>query len=554
MAFDPSLNGMSATTEKTETVTRWAIGALFALITAIALTHAGNWDEYHFLRLVHEYLGDHPLKPMQTFHVHLFGWLAALPGTEFTQIVAGRLVMMAMLALTCLSIFRITRDMTDAPSARLATLAFLASGFVLGHGASFRADPLAAGLLMAALALMMTTRMRMPQIAVTALCCALALLVTIKAALFFPAFLAALLYRGQAEAALRRKLLACGLALALAAGLFVWHRAGLTIPDGGDAAGAAKGAFQKTLLSTELLPRRDTIALWAVMSLPLLAMALWGLLAPAQQRGVKFVALLMGAQIAILLVYRNAFPYFFPYIVPPLAGLVALGAQSLGPVARKILVAGMVLIATAQTALILQERPDAQRATLGEVHDLFSDPTATLSGSDLVASFPNAGFFMSTWGMESYRAAGEPRLAPAIREHAPKVVIADRWPLHDALTATEAQLTFLTTGLLPEDIAALRAAYVHYAGQIWVPGRDVIATGAAQEISLPIPGLYRLETSEPVTLDGTSLKTGDVIDVTDQPIVLIAQAGTKLRLISAVAKATPPVLPETPLYYAFWSR
>jgi hypothetical protein len=55
-----------------------AAGALLAQ-GLIACFHKINWDEFYFLARILEFRRGELSNPMQTFHVHLFGWLAMLP-------------------------------------------------------------------------------------------------------------------------------------------------------------------------------------------------------------------------------------------------------------------------------------------------------------------------------------------------------------------------------------------------------------------------------------------------------------------------------------------
>ena len=137
----------------------------FTVLVAAAWMRSVNWDEFFFLSHVHAHLDGRLDRPMQTGYVHAFGWLAWIPGQEMGQIFAARLVMTARLGITCFSIYRVSDAMAGPRAAGVAVVAFLTSGFVLAHGASFRAEPIAASLLMTATAIVMTTRMAAFQIA-----------------------------------------------------------------------------------------------------------------------------------------------------------------------------------------------------------------------------------------------------------------------------------------------------------------------------------------------------------------------------------------------------
>ncbi|MEM1088619.1 MAG: hypothetical protein AAGH90_12910, partial [Pseudomonadota bacterium] len=114
-------------------VVRGAILLGFALLVVLSWTRNVNWDEFYFLSRIHEHLAGRLETPMQTFHVHLFGWLAHIPGTEMIQIFVARLCMTGLFAWTAWSIHRIATQLGDRRTADIAVLAFLTSGFALAH-------------------------------------------------------------------------------------------------------------------------------------------------------------------------------------------------------------------------------------------------------------------------------------------------------------------------------------------------------------------------------------------------------------------------------------
>lgn len=521
---------------------RAGIVVAFALLLVLSYTHNVNWDEFYFLSHVHAFLDGRLDRPMQTFFVHGFTWLTAVPGHEMEQIFAARLVMVGCLALTTYSVHRIARHVTDARFADIAALGFLTSGFVLAHGASFRADPIAAALLSSAIALLLTTRLSVWQMGAAALLSALAMLVTIKSALYLPAFLAVLIWRADDRAAALRILATGLLAIALCGVLYLWHASQIQTAQGKDTATNAKDALHTTLLRSGLLPRRQELIGWALFSLPQIVLAGIGLCAAGSARKT-FVLVLFAAPLLSVVIYRNAFVYFFPFATPLLMVAVAIGAQRLGSPRRLSQLVAVMLAAFAfQAVHTLPDRADNQRAVIAEVHRLFPNPVPYIDDSHMIASFPNPGFFMSGWGVAGYRAAGKPVFAKIIAQHRPPLLIADKTTLMQTMAPRQP-----TTGaapiLLPEDDAILRATYVHYAGPIWLAGGQVTLTGAPTRLSLPFPGTYRLSSETPVQIGSDTIPPGAAVEMGAAPVDITGPKGATATFIWNTG--VPPVAPDS---------
>ncbi|MEM9425128.1 MAG: hypothetical protein AAGA06_00355 [Pseudomonadota bacterium] len=532
-------------------VVRGAILVGFALLLVLSWTRNVNWDEFYFLSLVHDNLAGRLDTPMQTFHVHAFRWLAFVPGNEMMQIFVARLCMTGLFVWTAWSIHRIATQLSDRRTADIAVLGFLTSGFALAHGTSFRADPIAAACLMGALSMMMTGRMSLWQIIAVAVLSAFALLVTIKSALYLPAFLGALVWRSDRIAVAGRIVLAGLIALAIAAGLFALHVAALPAPPEASALDNASAAASKTLVQSGLFPRSETALLWAVLSLGPITLAVIGMLrAGSLRQGIMLVSFALPL-LASVIFYRNAFPYFFPYVVPPLMVVVAFGAMRVG---RGPLLAGLIALSLVsgiwQGIKALGENAELQRATIAEVHRLFPEPVHYIDHNAMISTFPRELFFMSSWGIEGYRSVGEPVMAAYLEKHAPPLLLANRWALHQAMTAPE--VTDLPYALLPEDQAVLRASYVHYSGAIWLAGLEMTLGSETTARALPIPGRYRLESPVALMIDGRRVSDGDIIEGSGL-VTISGPVGTDVRLIwHTEAVQDEGALPHGRLYARFW--
>lgn len=532
-------------------IIRGAVLVAFVAMAAMAWSRNINWDEFYFLSHVHAHLGGHLDRPLQTVFVHAFGWLAAIPGTEVDQIAAARLVMLVFFGGSCLALHRIAASLTDRASADIAVLAFVTSGFAIAHGGSFRADPMAAGLLMGALAFVMTTRMGLWQIAAVAVLCAFALLVTVKSALYLPVFIGALVWRWGDRGVVLRSLAAAVLALVLAGALFFFHAAGITPTEGARATENLSEAATVSLGGSGFLPRWPELSLWLMFSAGAVLLAAAGLRFAPSKRLIIVLALFAMPLISVV-IYRNAFPYFFPFAVPALMVAVALGTQaSRGGLIWKLALVLMLASGVIQTQRALSEDNTAQRATLAEVHRLFPEPVRYIDQNGMLSSFEREGFFMSTWGIATYRAAGKPVFAGLIARSAPPLLLANRAELLAALRPEQDDGAFL--GLLPEDAKVLRDTYVHLNGVIWVAGQEVTLADGFTTAHIPMPGSYRVESDATVIINGQSATPGDVLTLQAGPVQIAGPAGAKVRLIwntAGTASQTP--LPETGLYAGFW--
>ncbi|MDA8584998.1 hypothetical protein N9L47_01885 [Rhodobacteraceae bacterium] len=531
---------------------RMAIAAAFLALCVLSYTRNVNWDEFYFLSHVHAWLDGRLDRPMQTGFVHAFTWLGLVPGHEMEQIFAARVVMIGCLAATSFSIHRIAHHLTNERSANVAVLAFLCSGFVLAHGGSFRADPIAAALLTSAVAVAMTTRLALLHIVAVGALLALSFMVTIKSALYLPAFLGVMIWRMNDRAAVVRLCVAMVVASGLVVLFYTWHASGVTVADGNEASTNAKDAVKTGFLQDGLFPRQYVIRSWVLFSLPQLILAAIGFVSLGRSRLVLTLCL-FAAPVLSVAIYRNAFPYFFPFAAPLLMIAVAIGAQRIK--SPKVMVQlGILMIfgAILQLALIAPENSRSQRATIAEVHRLFDKPISYIDGFGIMSSFPKTAFFMSSWGVARYRAAGQPVFAGIIQNEQPPLLLAQRYALQNALMGeVESDTPF---DLLPEDRAVLRRSYVHYSGTIWLAGAETVLSETGAQISVPFEGHYRVETEGTVTINGAGYNDGDVISVDNLDLQVKGTAGTRLRFIWDTGVAPIPSGALGTVIYAGFGR
>ncbi|WP_182466741.1 glycosyltransferase family 39 protein [Sphingomonas gilva] len=486
----------------------FGIGLCLALQLHLVFVQEINWDEYFFLSHVHAFDRGTLARALQSFHVHLFGWLPAVPGGEIAQIEAARLAMLACEAGTMACIYAVGRRFLDREEALAAVLAYIAAGVVMLHGASFRADPIATVLMMLCCALLARSTLRAPALALLAVAGALAMLITVKA-IFYAPLIAALaawrLWRAAQPRALALRLAVTGVAAgAVFAGLYLWHQSLMSADLDGSRALLAN-AYEKTILEAGLFPRADVL-LSVVLNSPVqaaLAVTGVGMAGAALVRRSAYerplMLLALATPLLTLIFYRNAFPYFFAFILPPVAVVAGYATERLGRRWLIPLALAMTIGSVVSHSRGLAKPQDAQAELIAAVHAVFPEPVPYIDRCSMIARFPKTGFFMSSWGVESYRAADREVFRAIARDRAPPLLIANGPALEAAMAGADSADG---NRLLPGDAAFLRDNYVHHWGAIWVAGKTLRLVGGKADFEIVIGGRYTVEADAPVTIDG----------------------------------------------------
>jgi hypothetical protein len=181
------------------------------------------------------------------------------------------------------------------------------------------------------------------------------------------------------------------------------------------------------------------------------------------------------------------------------------------------------------------------------VRTIFPQPAAYVDGFGVLANYPRAGFFQSSWGVENYRNAGQPVFEALVARHQPAFLLADSPSLYGALVPgveVDHDRTFL-----PEDARFLQDNYIRHWGMLFVAGKRLQpAAGASFEIA--VAGAYRLEADAPLLIDGTSLAPGDTVTLgTGAHNVDFGAAGGTAILRWAQASSVPALPPTDPLTF-----
>jgi hypothetical protein len=319
-------------------------------------------------------------------------------------------------------------------------------------------------------------------------------------------------------------------------------------PNPGDSVTSfAASTVRKTLLEVPWFPRLDYFARyvdWQPYSWLMMAL---GLVIALLRR--RFAIAALSLSLVPLVFYRNAFPYYYVVMLAPasvLAGYaVAEIAEFVRPRASALVASSLVsalwigfLIQAVQFASPLAFDDQVfQRQVIAGVHQIFPAPVSYIDRCGMVPSFRKANFFMSTWGMESYRAANEPFMLEALSNHKPAFVLSNTPSLNPENVGPY--------GLLPEDREVLAKYYLDYWGPVRVAGvRVLLESSTPATVTVPFAADYRLETTHSVLVDGERRVNGDVISVPEQgvtisPVATDGVAPISVTLVLASAQPAP---------------
>lgn len=503
------------------TVLIWLVPATIVIVAVqlyVALTKSIHWDEFHHYDLIRS-LEDGTLgRSLQTFYTHYLLWVLNLPGDAIDHIRAARVVMFVFELGAAIALFGIARRFASDVAAALIALAYLSAGFVIVNGTALRPDPQTAFLLTSALWLLATRRLRFVSILVFGALTGLAAMITIKVVFYAPAF-AGIAWLRLAESKDKKivlgQLAACvGAGLLSFGALYAWHAgfiakpavsAGLQTVGSAGSAVFADGFFPTwpTFVKQLLIAPHVTI-LWIFTFLYLTRLNL-----PPAQR-ICIVAMLL--PLTVVLVYTNAYPYFFVFILPPVLAATAPVMEQVLIKKQRFGVLPVLVFMPVWALLIAMTIPrdvlDRQKQTIAVAHQLFPEPVTYFDIAGFLGDFDRALDYMPAgWGLKKYTSGGTPQLSEIMAQKTVPLLIDNHAVFTVALRDMEWHEHFFEA-----DAEALRDSYINHWGYIWVAGKQFPAGKEALTTNVRVPGTYTLE-GNPLQIAGTSYQPGDVIEL-----------------------------------------
>jgi hypothetical protein len=494
----------------------WIVGAIAVVILLqfhLVFVQGFNWDEFYFLSQVHAAKNGTLQIALNTIHTRIFFWLPYL-ADEIVQLRVARIFMLAAELTTVVCIIGLARRFVDLNTAMIAGLAYISAGFVFLHGASFRVDPIATALLMAALLGSATFRQSWYSALAIALLIAMAGATTIKAVFFAPAFAGIWLMRWHESDNRRRTAIwiasTAVVALLLFALIYSLHLQALAVANTEASREMVNNAGEK-MFAMGLFPRGQFMlkqGFIAVISSAVILAAPIAMIMQKRSWVPKVALFALWLPLLSFAIYRNSFPYFYAFILAPVC---VAAAVALAPVVRRYGALPMALLLSINAAWLYWTTPkDMQAVQVGvlkTVHAMFPKPVAYIDFNSMISSFPKQGFFMSGWGMDNYHDAGRPVFAEILRSQTVPMVIANHDSLDAALRGLKAEKP-----LLSEDAQVLRENYLHYWGPIWLAGKQVEGPAGERVVRISIPGTYTIEGSA-ISIDGVEYGIGDTVEL-----------------------------------------
>jgi hypothetical protein len=503
---------------RAESIALAALAATFALQLYLAFAKAINWDEYFHYSLIQQHARGEPVQWLQTPFVWLFAWVPALPGDGIEHIQLIRALLLPFEAVTCAAVFGIARRFAGREAALLCALAYATGGWVFLHAFALRADIIAAALLASALWLATCGPIRGLNMAATGLLLVLASVATIKSVLWAPAFVGAALLRVPQTEKVRCPPLPMLAGIGGVIALTIGALAALT-PALLEVAAQVATASAQRMFSAGLFPQGEYLAVQAGFA-PVLAVLI-GMTAVTLYRlqwarREKWALACLLAPLLSVVLYRNAFPYFYAFILPPVAAACAPAAERLAaryrltPLCLLLLVNALVL-----TAIQDREVPSAQRQVLDGVHAIFRYPVAYIDESGMIPDFPRAVPHFSTgWALEGYWRKGDPEYAEALRRRPVPMMLLNTHTLRNIFEDTG-----IDEHLMPHDVAVLRASYIPHWGPVYVAGKRIPAGAEPLRLDVAVPGTYTVE-GTPVTVGRRRFAVGELVVLKRGPVLV----------------------------------
>ncbi len=481
-----------------------ALAGAACLQIALALSKSINWDEFFHFSLIHAQARGEGVALFQTPFVYLYGWVIDWPGSNIEHIRIIRVLIAPFELLLAAAIALCAAKFTDRRTALLCALAYMTAGYAFTQGLALRADIIAASLTMSALALGLHRRLDAVTLFAMALLLMLAFVATIKVVLFFPVFIAlAIFKRGELGRAVW--IVPIGLAVAIAV-------LPVALPEVYANLIAKLHSSATRMFGGGLMPQGQywlrQITLAPAFSILTLGLAGW-LVSAKVDRDHKWIIALLAAPVLWPIIYFNSYPYFFAFILPPvavaIAPIIAIMVQRYG----SILLAAIFLLNAAALFIAEPRAPIAVQTELqDQVRATFDEPVEYIDESGMIADFPRAvPHFASGWALANYRAEGQPTYSARLMNGEVPLLITNSHALGNIFSARP-------TGdrLLAEDEALLRANYVRHNGMVYVAGKRFEAQSAPRSELVAIPGQYRIE-GAPLIIDGKTQTIGSTINL-----------------------------------------
>lgn len=497
------------------------LGVVGILHLIMALKLNVHWDEFFLLDWVYKWNSDELNLALQTIFLRLFSWLPQISENEVNQIIGARMLMLLCLGITSSFIYGLCRKFTTTVNAVFSLILFLTMTFIFTNASNFRVDMMVVTVLMGIIWSIVTPKLTWTHILAGGFFFGLAGMMTIKS-IFYAPIIAAILFShwgaSNWKSAVFVKCVSMGIwSVICFISLYVLHS--LSLSGASSSADYLSHAVSGSLLETKLFPRQDIMRHAIKTNLLVFALITLGIIYSATQifegknKWAYVAAMSFIFPFLTVVFYSHGYAYFYTFMLAPATVLIAVGLNA--PIFKKntlmlpICLAFTAFNTAALTIKSIDQKLNAQREVLEEIHTLFPAPTAYIDRCAMVSSFPKSGLFMSYWMMGDYYNAAQPIMPNILKTQQPKFILAniDSLNLDNISPDTDRRL-------LPKDEALLKGNYIPHWGPVYVAGKELEITEAQDKsFEIFIAGPYAIESEAPVKIDGEIYHNADKVNL-----------------------------------------
>lgn len=497
-----------------------------------------NQDEFRYLSDVYTHERGTLADQFHTFHVHFFCWLSYFSNNEVTQIIVARSVMYLFFLGTNILTYLIGRRFINRSGALFAVLCFLAFSFVVINGAAFRSDTISSFLCLLSIYMIIAGSPWLISAVIAGVAMGLALMITTKSVFHLLSLGVVFLWLlftvpGKRDALKRVICFVVALVIGFLSFYYI-HVSTLHTPHVHPPHKFVSSTSSKVIIFRELFPGLrfleislyQNLVIWTVLIAGIVLLG-WRTIRATKTRTTGTTILLLGLLVPLVSLgfYRNSFPYFYVFILTPAIIVCGVVIHEIIEVLRRtgsvlsVVLVGVLAVFVFHNCLfyylLLSPRTKVvQKELLKAVHDIFPEPVPYIDGCSMAASYPSAGFFMSSWGMEGYLEAKKPVMRNILERRQPLFLLSNVPELDLALSRSDAVST-RGYSLLDQDWTVLQSHFIHHWGRVYVLGQEFefSPTTDSRNFQILVPGAYTLEGETAVLIDGDSYAPGDVIDL-----------------------------------------
>ncbi len=524
-------------------ITRTELGLLVFITIALVLKFylifllKIGWDEFFYLSKVYTYIRGTLTGQFQTFYVHFFTWLSYISDNEVTQVIAARLVLYSLFLGACIYTYLIGRQFLNRSGALFGVFCYVSLSNIVVHGTSFRADSICSFLFLLSVYHILTSPRSKVLISFAGFAMALSLMVSIKVAFHLLTigviFLCLFVLAENKRDVIKQMLF---FALAFLGGFFLlysFHSSTLLIPQVTGAKQFVSRAGSKVIILNDLFPQLPYLALslkknifiWSFLILGIIIVTSDLIRSKGKRINRNLILYTFLIPLITLIFYRNAFPYFYVFIIAPAIIFCGVIVHKMTEDYRRTGSAFLIVLVAIYSFSVCinflfhylnnsSDRTIAQRELLQVVHKIFPEPVPYIDGCSAISSFPKVGLFMSTWGMEGYLQANRPIMHKILTQRQPVFLFANI-PSLDPLLPRENAFTAINYALLEKDWKVLNSNFIHHWGILYVAGKQFKfdSDAGSQNFEILIPGTYTLEGEEAVFINGVVYEPGSTVNL-----------------------------------------